>query len=727
MTKTQFEGNSAVSEIQPSSTPGQKIFCDYRLDDESLALLRDGVAPHQVLFPRKAAASMLENPEPDPAFLEADIAFGKPDVKSILESSRLRWVQITSAGYTRYDTPEFRSAAQTRGLRLTNSSSVFAEACAEHVFAFMLAQARQLPLALRTRVDHSSGDWAKLRNACSCLRGQSVVILGFGTIAARLVELLAPFQMKISVMRRAPRGDEPVATFVPDDLRSNLTPADHVVNILPDNADSRGFVSAERLACSDTTSFRLPSPTGSASTWRLRILHFRISRSSWPPSTCPSRRTTDEWRKPEGIMSRWVLRGLKTGIVTTRYPAEPEKAPGCTPGLPMGDKVDIILSGDSYDDAVTAAQKDVRLSGSPYVHAYDDLSVMAGQGTLADEVVLSGHGPFDVAYLQMGGGGMAAAVANWLTTYWPKIEIVGVEGVGQASMKAALEAGRPVALKELDIFCDGTAVRTAGTLPFQICQQVLTNIELVTNAEVGSAIRVLWETLRCIAEHSGAMGLAAVLKNRAALAGKRVLVVISGANIDFLQLGLIAQSEGGDDAQARSLRIQIPEQAGTMLALLDSCFAGADVIEIQYGKNNESSAAPILTISSDQPGVLEALPARLDAAGYRWEDVTGSVDVLFRAIPLRTDLLTCPAFLRLDFYERPGALHDFLDRQIRSRANICYFNYRHSGERIGRALIGFDFSSEAERTSIMQSIPEHGEGYRSCKPVDASTLERLCP
>jgi phosphoglycerate dehydrogenase-like enzyme len=247
MTETQFEGNSPVNDIPLSSTPGRKIFCDYRLDDESLTLLRDGVAPHQIIFPRKAAVSVLENPAPDPAFLEADITFGQPDVNSILESSRLRWVQLTSAGYMRYDTPEFRSAAQARGLRLTNSSSVFAEACAEHIFAFMLAQARQLPLGLRTRVPHSSGDWAKLRNACSCLKGHSVVILGFGTIAARLVELLAPVRMKISVMRREPRGDEPVATFVPDDLRSHLMLADHVVDILPDNADSRGFISAERL------------------------------------------------------------------------------------------------------------------------------------------------------------------------------------------------------------------------------------------------------------------------------------------------------------------------------------------------------------------------------------------------------------------------------------------------------------------------------------------------
>lgn len=390
-----------------------------------------------------------------------------------------------------------------------------------------------------------------------------------------------------------------------------------------------------------------------------------------------------------------------------------------------GAHAEIRLVGDSYDEAVTSAHADGSSTGATYVHAYDDLHVMAGQGTLADEVVLSGHGPFDAAYLQIGGGGMAAAVSNWLKTYWPHIDLVGVEGAGQASMKAALAAGEPVGLADVDIFCDGTAVRKAGVLPFQICRDTLARVETVTNAEVCSAIRLLWESLRCIAEPSGAMGLAAVLKSRAHLAGKRVLILVSGANIDFRQLGLVAQSEGADGAAERSLRICIPEKAGSMLALLDACFAGINIVDFQFGRQAGPEAWPVFTVSAEVPSTLSALPVQLDAAGYRWEDVTGAIDVGFRAIPLRGDLLRYPAFFRLDFYERPGALHDFLARLIRARASVCYFNYRQSGERVGRALIGFDFASAAERDEFVCSIPEHGEGYRSCKPVDDDALERL--
>jgi len=136
-----------------------------------------------------------------------------------------------------------------------------------------------------------------------------------------------------------------------------------------------------------------------------------------------------------------------------------------------GEHVDIVLAGDSYDEAVAAAREDERAHGAVYVHAYDDLQVMAGQGTLADEVVLSGHGPFDAAYLQVGGGGMIAGVSAWLKTYWPALHIVGVEGAGQASLAAARAAGHPVPLDQLDIFCDGTAVRQAGSLPFEACQE----------------------------------------------------------------------------------------------------------------------------------------------------------------------------------------------------------------------------------------------------------------
>lgn len=225
-----------------------RIFSDSQLGSPATQLLLDGVAPHTVIFPQKPVASVLAKGEPDPAFATADIAFGQPDVESIRQSERLRWLHLTTAGFTRYDNDAFRALAAERGLVVTNSSSVYAAACAEHVFAFMLAQARQLPLGLATSTANGTPAWQHLRQSSFSLRGQSMVILGFGAIAGHLVKLLAPFDMKITAMRRRPRGDEGVATVPPEQLAGALAAADHVVNILPDNADSLGFINASRLA-----------------------------------------------------------------------------------------------------------------------------------------------------------------------------------------------------------------------------------------------------------------------------------------------------------------------------------------------------------------------------------------------------------------------------------------------------------------------------------------------
>lgn len=391
-----------------------------------------------------------------------------------------------------------------------------------------------------------------------------------------------------------------------------------------------------------------------------------------------------------------------------------------------GDLVTILLAGDTYDEAVAAARHDETDTGAVYIHAYDDLRVMAGQGTLADEVILSGKGPFDTAFLQIGGGGMAAGVSTWLKTHWPDIRLIGVEGSGQACMKAALTAGKPVPLEHLDVFCDGTAVRKAGDLPYQICKDTLDGVETVTNAEVCKAIRTLWEGLRCVAEPAGAMGLAAAMKQREALAGQRVLVILCGANIDFLQIGVIAQSLDTAGSASRTLRIRIPEYPGTMARLLDSAFGGLNITDFQYGKTDAADAWPVFTLSADDTAMLDKLPTRLLAGGYEWEELTDAPDIRFRAIPLRGDLLQYPAFLRLDFYERPGALHDFLVRRVTGNANLCYFNYRQSGERIGRALIGVDFPSPYERDALLMTIPpSHGEGYRSCEPLDPAAQRRL--
>ena len=211
-------------------------------------MLVAGTAGHQLIFPQKLANSILATAEPDPQFAAADVAFGQPDLRSIAEAAQLKWIHVSSSGITRYDNPQFRAQMAERKIAVSNSASVFNEACAVHVLGFMLAQARKLPRALKTRTAGGTPDWNALRSSCGTLRDEMVLILGFGAIGKRLTELLRPFGVKIIAFRRKPRGDEGVPVVTEEQLPDSLKVADHVVNILPDSAETRHFFNRVRYA-----------------------------------------------------------------------------------------------------------------------------------------------------------------------------------------------------------------------------------------------------------------------------------------------------------------------------------------------------------------------------------------------------------------------------------------------------------------------------------------------
>jgi phosphoglycerate dehydrogenase-like enzyme len=228
------------------------IWCNAQFSGAPLELLLSQIKPHRLIFSQQLSRSNLIAAAPDPALADADVALGQPDPKSAMQCERLRWIHLTSAGYTRYDTEEFRAAFFKRGARLTNSSSVYNEPCAEHVFAMMLALARRLPQSLDSqRTDHA---WPGLQRRAESrlLVGQNVVLLGFGAIGRRLAQMLAPFGMNITAVRRNAAGDESVRIIAEDDLETALATADHVINILPENPSTKNFVTARRFAAMKT-------------------------------------------------------------------------------------------------------------------------------------------------------------------------------------------------------------------------------------------------------------------------------------------------------------------------------------------------------------------------------------------------------------------------------------------------------------------------------------------
>lgn len=181
----------------------------------------------------------------------ADIAFGQPPVDEVLASERLRWVQLTSAGYGSYDRPDVRELFARRGVVLTKSSEVYADPCAQHVLAFMLAWARQLPAAFHEQRTARSWLHQPLRQSSVLLTEQRVILFGFGSIGARLAQLLEPFTPHLTGVRRTPDGNEMIDTVSFDDARvlERLTTADHVINLLPESSTTSGYFGRERFAC----------------------------------------------------------------------------------------------------------------------------------------------------------------------------------------------------------------------------------------------------------------------------------------------------------------------------------------------------------------------------------------------------------------------------------------------------------------------------------------------
>lgn len=221
-----------------------KIFTDLTLPEPLFAQLRAAVTPHELLRSTQSSASVLVELPPDPLMDESEVVLGQPSLAAIVRAPKLRWLQVTSAGITRYDTPHFRAEARQRGFMVTNSSQVFDEACAEHALAFLLAQARQLPTGLVTRCANSEPAWLALRNRSKLLRGQSALLYGYGAIAKLLAAMLAPLGVHVTAVRRTPRGDEGLRVITPAEAEALLPKTDHVINILPENAASRHYFSA---------------------------------------------------------------------------------------------------------------------------------------------------------------------------------------------------------------------------------------------------------------------------------------------------------------------------------------------------------------------------------------------------------------------------------------------------------------------------------------------------
>ena len=385
-----------------------------------------------------------------------------------------------------------------------------------------------------------------------------------------------------------------------------------------------------------------------------------------------------------------------------------------------GSWVEIHQVGDNFDQAAAAAANFCRESGALYVPPYDDMLVMAGQGVLGDELMIGPHRP-DAVFVQIGGGGMAAGVATAIKTYDPTVRIIGVEEEGQASMKAAFACGEPITLDHVDVFCDGTAVKRAGALTYKVLHGLLDDLVTVTGGEVSSAIQKLWQVARVLSEPSGALGLAAARKVSDKLKGLKAGIILSGANLDFRQLAQISRRAGAGAESKPYYQIRLDEKPGAMLGLLKTVAPlGLNISYLMVGQNDQRTAYPILGFDGPK-SQSDKLERTLAAAGYDFRDVSDRADLSFRIAPFQPRLFSRPFAAILHFPERAGALTEFLDRMA-PYGTISYFNYSHTGEQVGRAMIVISFQTDEARTTFLDDLDRKGPHYTRLAP---ETLEAL--
>lgn len=391
-----------------------------------------------------------------------------------------------------------------------------------------------------------------------------------------------------------------------------------------------------------------------------------------------------------------------------------------------GSWVEIRLVGDRYDQAAQAAREYVAANDCVYLHPFDDLQVIAGQATMATEI--EDHVAPDLVLLEIGGGGMASGVASVIRRRFPAAKIIGVEVVGQNSMQQSLRAGDLITLPHVTRFCDGTAVATPGQLTFALCRDLLDDVWIVDERQVCTAIEWLWNETRVVVEPSAGIGVAAALATdrragffdeaiHAAYMGlglhnnASLLTVLSGANVDFLTLPLIARKGRLSPKERRYYCFEIPERSGTLIGLLDQFLSDINIIDFQYGKTDARRAFPVIGVEAF-PLELAQLEAKLARSPLHFHSVTNATAVEYRVVPFQPSLANMPIFATVEFPDRPGALSEFM-RQIVGLTNVCYFNYTETGQSIEQALMGFEFSDAAQRESFQKAVAELGVSFQT--------------
>ena len=354
---------------------------------------------------------------------------------------------------------------------------------------------------------------------------------------------------------------------------------------------------------------------------------------------------------------------------------------------------EIVLHGDDYDAANDHAVGIARERNLVFVHPFDDPDVIAGQGTIAMEILRQAHGDgIEAIFVPIGGGGLIAGISAHVKSLYPRIKIIGVEPEDAAGMFESLRAGKRVTLARVGIFADGVAVRRVGEETFRLAKQYVDEVLLVTTDQICAAIQDIFEDTRSIAEPAGALAVAGIKKyvTREACSGRTLVAINGGANMNFDRLRYVAERADVGAQREALLAVEIPEAPGSFMRLCE-LLVNRSVTEFNY-RYGDAKTAQLFVGLSIAPGLAmrTALIQTLRDAGFGVRDMTDDETAKLHVrymVGGHPGNLEYERLYRFEFPERPGTLLNFL-RAIGTQWNVSLFHYRNHGAELGRVLAG---------------------------------------
>ncbi len=373
-----------------------------------------------------------------------------------------------------------------------------------------------------------------------------------------------------------------------------------------------------------------------------------------------------------------------------------------------------VLAGDSYDEAYAHAVKLAEEKGYTFVHPYDDVDVIAGQGTVAMEILRQCTGDIDAIFVPVGGGGLAAGVAAYVKYVRPEVKVIAVEPEDAACLAAAMKAKKRVTLEHVGLFADGVAVAQIGAETWKVLKEHVDEVITASTDEICAAIKDIFDDTRSIAEPAGALALAGLKKYvaREKCEGRTLIAIDSGANMNFDRLRHISERTEIGEKREGVFAVTLPEKAGAFKAFCQT-LGKRNITEFNY-RYADARDAHVFVGLQLRNGDEERrdLKALLDKKGYAALDLSDDemAKLHIRHLVGGHAGISDERLFRFEFPERPGALMNFLTR-IDASWNISLFHYRNHGAAYGRVLVGLQLGDRPHK-ELLESLKAVGYPFQ---------------